>query len=68
MYQMQEKENQIAMLTQQANIEKVNSRQAALQKNITIAGIIAVMAIAGLLYRQNRLKQKNNEVITRKNK
>jgi two-component sensor histidine kinase len=68
MYQMQEKENQIVLLTQQANIEKANSRQAALQKNVTIAGIIAVMVIAGLLYRQNRLKQKNNEVITRKNK
>ncbi|MBO9201956.1 MULTISPECIES: sensor histidine kinase [Niastella] len=68
MYQMQEKESQIALLTQQANIEKANSKQAALQKNVTIAGIIAVMVIAGLLYRQNRLKQRNNEVITRKNK
>lgn len=67
-YQMQEKENQIALLTQQAKIEKANSQQAALQKNVTIGGIIAVILIAGLLYRQNRLKQKNNEVITRKNK
>ncbi|HEY8897412.1 MAG TPA: sensor histidine kinase [Niastella sp.] len=67
MYQMQEKENQIASLTQQARLEKANSRQAALQKNVTIAGIIAAMVIAALLYRQNRLKQKNNEVTTRKN-
>jgi len=36
-------------------------------RDITIGGIIAVSIIVGLLFRQNRLKQKNNDVITQKN-
>lgn len=66
-YQMNEKENQISSLTQQAKLEKANSEKAALVRNITIAGIIAAMIIAGLLYRQSRLRKKNNQVITGKN-
>lgn len=67
MYQIQEKENEIVLLTQQAKLEKANSDQAVLVKNLTFAGIFAVVIIAGLLYRQNRLKQKSNGIITRKN-
>ena len=67
LYQTEEKENQIAALNQQATLEQANLKQATLVKNLTIAGIIAVVIIAGLLYRQNRLKQKNNNVITHKN-
>jgi len=36
-------------------------------KNLTLAGIAAAILIAGLLYRQNRLKQKSNKIITHKN-
>ncbi|MBO9659347.1 MAG: sensor histidine kinase, partial [Chitinophagaceae bacterium] len=67
LYQIQEKENQISTLTQQAALEKERSARAALLRNITIAGIIAAMIIAVLLYRQNRLKQKSNKMISRKN-
>lgn len=66
-YQMNEKENQIAGLMQQAKLEKANSEKAALVRNLTIAGIVAVMIIAGLLFRQNRLKQRNSQVIIEKN-
>lgn len=66
-YQMTEKENQIALLTQEAKLEKANSEKAALLRNLTIAGIFAAMIIAVLLYRQNRLKQRSNQVITGKN-
>lgn len=66
-YQMNEKENQIKSLTQEAKLEKANSEKAALVRNLTIAGILAVLIIAGLLYRQNRLKQRSNQVITGKN-
>jgi two-component sensor histidine kinase len=59
-YETQEKENQIALLNKQAS-------QAALVQNLTLAGIAAVIIIAGLLYRQNRVKQRNNKVITHKN-
>lgn len=59
-YETQEKESQIATLNQQA-------RQSKLLKNLTLAGIAAVAVIAGLLYYQNRLKQKSNKIITHKN-
>ncbi|MDF2187921.1 sensor histidine kinase [Paraflavitalea sp. CAU 1676] len=66
-YQMNEKENQITSLMQQSKLEKANSEKAAIMKDLTIAGIIGTLIIAGLLYRQNRLRKKSNEVITEKN-
>jgi two-component system, sensor histidine kinase PdtaS len=66
-YETQEKENQIAVLNRQAQLEKDNAKQATLVKNLAFAGIIAVIIIAGLLYRQNRLKQRSNKVITDQN-
>lgn len=59
-YETREKESQIAALNQQA-------KQSELIKNLTLAGIAAAVIIAGLLYRQNRLKQKSNRIITYKN-
>jgi len=67
LYETQEKETQITALNQQAVLEKANSKQATLLKNVTLAGIVAVIIIAGLLYRQNRLKQRNNTIVTNKN-
>jgi len=66
-YQINEKENQIVSLTQQATLEKANSEKAALVRNITIAGIFVMLLIAGLLYRQNRLRKRNSQVISEKN-
>lgn len=60
LYATQEKENQIAVLNQQA-------KQTRLVKNLTLWGIGAVVIIAILLYRQSRLRQKNNKTITHKN-
>ena len=67
LYQTEEKESQIALLNQQAKLEQAGVKQARLEKNMSIAGAVAVLAIAGLLYRQNRQKQKSNQVVTRKN-
>ncbi|SDG91817.1 sensor histidine kinase [Chitinophaga filiformis] len=66
-YQMKEKENEISSLTQQTKLEKANSEKAALVRDLTIAGIFAALIIAALLYRQSRLRKKNNEVIVAKN-
>lgn len=66
-YQTEEKENQITLLNQETKLEQANLKQATQARNMTIAGIIGVLMIAGLLYRQNRLKQKNNQEITHKN-
>lgn len=59
-YETEEKENQIAILNEQAS-------QAAMVLKVTLAGIAAVLIIAVLLYRQNRLRRKNNKLITEKN-
>jgi two-component sensor histidine kinase len=67
MYQTQEKENQISYLNQRAKLERANLKQTTLVKNLTIAGTAALLIIAGLLYRQSRLRKKNNTVITHKN-
>lgn len=59
-YETREKENQIAGLNRDA-------KQSKIITNLTLAGIVAAVIIAGLLYRQNRLKQKSNKIITHKN-
>ncbi len=60
LYETQEKEIQIAALNQQA-------KQTILVKNLTLAGIAAVVIIAALLYRQSRLRRKTNKIITHQN-
>src|SRR5262245_32560704 len=60
LYETQEKENKITSLSRQAQLAKDNLKQATLVRNLTIAGIAAVVIIAGLLYRQSRLRKKNN--------
>lgn len=67
LYETQEKENQITLLNGQATLQQANLKQATAVKNLTLAGIVAVIIIAGLLYRQNYLKQKSNQLITEKN-
>lgn len=67
MYETEEKQNQITLLNQEAELKQTNLNQATLIKNVTIGGIIAVLIIATLLYRQTRLRKKSNNVITHKN-
>ena len=66
-YATAEKESQIALLNQKAKLEKANLNKAMLIRNVTMGGIVLVVIIAGLLYRQNRLRKKNNRIITQKN-
>lgn len=67
MYETQEKENQITLLNRQAALVNDNLKKTTLVKDLTLAGISAAIIIVILLYRQNRLKQKNNKTITSKN-
>jgi two-component system, sensor histidine kinase PdtaS len=61
------KNRDIDLLTQKNTLQASNLRQASLIKNITIIGIILVLIIMGLLYRQYLNKQKSNNIITQKN-
>jgi len=66
-YSTKEKVNQIAVLNEKAKLEQASLKQANLVRDVTIAGTFFVIIIAILLYRQNRLKNKNNQIITHKN-
>jgi two-component sensor histidine kinase/tetratricopeptide (TPR) repeat protein len=57
----------ITLLTQTNLLQKANIKQATIIRNITIAGILVAAAIIGILYRQYRNKQKNNQIISEKN-
>jgi two-component sensor histidine kinase len=65
-YATEEKENQITLLNQKAKLEQANLNKATLIKNVTTVGIVLVVIIAGLLYRQSRLRKKSNQIITHK--
>jgi len=62
------KDNDIALLTERSNLQQANLRQARLMKNVTIVGILLAIIIIGLIYRQYKLKQKSNIIISGKNK
>lgn len=62
-----QKQNQISFLEQKSLLESKNLQQANIVKDYTIAGVVLFFIIAGLLYRQNRLKQKTNNIISDKN-
>jgi two-component sensor histidine kinase len=66
-YQTAQQEQSIKTLHSQGTAQQAKLKTASLQRNVTIGGIVLVLVIAGLLYRQNRLKQKNNDIITHKN-
>ncbi len=58
---------EIDALNERSKLERANLKQANLVRNLTILGIVGVLAIAILLYRQSRLRKKTNEVIVQKN-
>jgi two-component sensor histidine kinase len=67
-FDTEKKEDQIVLLNKEKLLEKANVKQATLLKNMTIAGIVVALIIAGLLYRQSGIRKKNNIVVTHKNK
>ena len=73
-YETEKKENEIKLkdkdirlLNQTNEIQLGNLHHAQSTKNWITAGSIMVLVIAGLLYRQSRIRKKNNLVITHKN-
>ncbi|MDO3626219.1 histidine kinase dimerization/phosphoacceptor domain -containing protein [Mucilaginibacter sp. BT774] len=67
-FETRQKEDSIKLLSQRAALDKSNLQRANLMKNVTIGGIVLVLIIAGLLYRQSRLRKKNNQTVTLQNK
>jgi len=67
-FETEKKEGQINLLNQKAVLESTKLRQADFVKNVTIAGVLLLLIIAGLLYKQSSLRKKNNVIVTYKNK
>jgi two-component sensor histidine kinase len=66
-YATADKLNQIKALNQKAKLEQENLKQANRVKDITFGGIVLLVIIAGLLYRQTRMRKKTNILINGKN-
>lgn len=73
-YETDKKENEIKLqdqhihtLVQADLLRQANLRHVEFARNMTIAGIIVLLVIGGLLYRQYQQKQKINQVVTQKN-
>ena len=66
-YQTAQKEQSIKFLHSQSAVQQATLDKATLIKNVTVGGIVVVLVIAGLLYRQSRFRKRNNELITHKN-
>src|SRR5258708_10246858 len=61
------KEDQIRLLNQETRLEKVSLKKANLVKDVSFGGVFLALVIAGLVFRQNRIKQKNSRLILQKN-
>lgn len=61
------KDQDIRLLNQTNQLQRANLEKATLIKKVTFWGILLLLVIFSLLFRQYRLKQRNNLVITQKN-
>jgi two-component sensor histidine kinase len=66
-YQTFQKEQSIKDLHSQSAVQQARLDKANLQRNITIGGILVMILISALFYRNYRQKQAANNIITHKN-
>ncbi|GAA0554435.1 hypothetical protein GCM10009415_40470 [Chitinophaga japonensis] len=59
-YETSRKEQDIQLLRNRSQLERSRLQQARLGRNLTLAGIIMLLAIVGLLYNRYRLKQRSH--------
>jgi two-component system, sensor histidine kinase PdtaS len=60
-----EKDQKVQKLEDKGKLQQAELQHAGTVKNVTIGGIVLLLVIAGLLYRQNRLRKKSNELLER---
>jgi two-component sensor histidine kinase len=66
-YETAQKEQSIKNLHSQSAVQQARLEKANLQRNITIVGILIMMAISTLFYKNYKQKQLANNIITQKN-
>jgi two-component system, sensor histidine kinase PdtaS len=60
-----EKDQKVQQLEDRGKLQQAELEHAGTFKNVTIGGIVLSLLIAGLLYRQSRLRKKSNELLAR---
>jgi len=60
-YETEKKEQDIQLLRNRSQLARNRLQQARLARNVTLAGIIMLLAIVGLLYNRYRLKQRSHQ-------
>jgi two-component system, sensor histidine kinase PdtaS len=60
-YETEKKDNNIKLLTQQAELKEIQLKQSRFTNNAIIGAIIMLIVLLGLLYNRYYIKQKNNK-------
>ena len=66
-YETEAKDKNIELLVQKDKVQQATLRQSDIIKKVTLAGILVMLVITGLIYAQYRSKQKTNKEINEKN-
>lgn len=66
-YATEKKEKDIVLLRQQGKLQQAQIKQGNLVRNVTLAGIVLLLIITGLLYNRYRLKQRSSQQVQLKN-
>jgi len=66
-YETETKDKNIELLQQKDKAQQATLRQSAIMKNITLAGILVMLLVTGLVYILYRNKQRTNKEINEKN-
>ena len=66
-YETEKKDKDFKILEGKENLAKAQLQQIKISRNWMIAGVSMLLIIAGLLFRQSRLRKRNNKIIKTKN-
>jgi len=67
-YEDDKKQNMIRSLQQKAQLDLANIQRASLVRNLSIAGVLLMLILGGIFYRQSMIRQKLNKEILAKNR
>ena len=67
LYEIESKDKNIELLVQKDKVQRATLRQSDIVKKVTLAGIVVMLVVTGLVYVQYRNKQKRNKEMNEKN-
>jgi two-component system, sensor histidine kinase PdtaS len=66
-YETEKKDQNIQLLSQKERLQKADLDRSAIIRNVTFGGLFLLLLLVILLYRQYKIKQRSNKVISMKN-